>query len=210
MSLDPNHLPSPAPTPSEALVLPGAPTPAPPAAPAAPDQEAIRTAVENQLLQLAQDLYEMEISAGYVRENREDAVLGYLENINKAFVNLSQLSSQMTDSVPRQIVEHVDRHKNPHTYTKQAITRATGENQYALGRVLGLESFRRQLHEAVSENFPEVPLPERRHQPIKPPQETNGGGEEGSDSAQNVPNGGGAGETGAPDGPAAVNGQHQP
>lgn len=33
----------------------------------------------------------------------------------------------------------MDRYKNPHQYTKTALSRATGENQYALGRVLGLE-----------------------------------------------------------------------
>lgn len=76
---------------------------------------------------------------------------------------------------------NVDRYKNPHTYTKTTLSRATGENQYALGRVLGLEvglsyavlrikltlqSFRRQLEGAVGEAFPGVPLPERRHQPL--------------------------------------------
>lgn len=75
MSLDHHHLPSPAPTPAAAppnsaagLAMAGAP----------PDQVAIRTAVENQLLQLSQDLYEMEVSAGHVKENRETAVADYL------------------------------------------------------------------------------------------------------------------------------------
>lgn len=36
-------------------------------------------------------------------------------------------------------LRNVDKYKNPHQYTKTAISRATGENQYALGRVLGLE-----------------------------------------------------------------------
>ncbi|KAL0245493.1 hypothetical protein I308_104625 [Cryptococcus tetragattii IND107] len=164
MSLDHHHLPSPAPTPAAAPPNPAA---GPAVAGAPPDQVAIRTAVENQLLQLSQDLYEMEISAGHVKENRETAVADYLENINKAFINLSNLASQMTDSVPHQIIENVDRYKNPHVYTRQTITRATGENQYALGRVLGLESFRCQLNDAISSNFPEIPLPERRHQPVK-------------------------------------------
>ncbi|KIR26407.1 hypothetical protein I309_04748 [Cryptococcus deuterogattii LA55] len=168
MSLDHHHLPSPAPTPAAAPPNAAA---GPAMAGAPPDQVAIRTAVENQLLQLSQDLYEMEISAGHVKENRGTAVADYLENINKAFINLSNLAGQMTDSVPHQIIENVDRYKNPHVYTRQTITRATGENQYALGRVLGLESFRRQLNDAISSNFPEIPLPERRHQPIKSPQE---------------------------------------
>ncbi|OXC68224.1 hypothetical protein AYX13_03174 [Cryptococcus neoformans] len=177
MSLDHQHLPSPAPTPSAA---PSNPAAGPAMTGAPPDQAAIRTAVENQLLQLSQDLYEMEISAGHVKENRETAVADYLKNINKAFINLSNLAAQMTDSVPHQIVENVDRYKNPHVYTRQTITRATGENQYALGRVLGLESFRRQLHDAISSDFPEIPLPERRHQPIKTSQEEDAPREEGS------------------------------
>ena len=37
------------------------------------------------------------------------------------------------------MVESVDQYRNPHSYTKNALSRATGENQYALGRVLGLE-----------------------------------------------------------------------
>lgn len=75
MSLDHHHLPSPAPTPAAA---PPNPTAGPAVAGAPPDQVAIRTAVENQLLQLSQDLYEMEISAGHVKENRETAVADYL------------------------------------------------------------------------------------------------------------------------------------
>lgn len=75
MSLDHHHLPSPAPTPAAAPPNPAA---GPAVAGAPPDQVAIRTAVENQLLQLSQDLYEMEISAGHVKENRETAVADYL------------------------------------------------------------------------------------------------------------------------------------
>lgn len=84
MSLDHHHLPSPAPTPAAAPPnpTPAAAPPNPAAGPAVagapPDQVAIRTAVENQLLQLSQDLYEMEISAGHVKENRETAVADYL------------------------------------------------------------------------------------------------------------------------------------
>lgn len=72
-------------------------------------------------------------------------------------------------------------HRNPHGYTKNALSIATGENQYSLGRVLGLEvslllwigyhflsgmqSFRRELHDTLGREFPTVPLPERQHQP---------------------------------------------
>ena len=48
-------------------------------------------------------------------------------------------STVLGDSVPRQVVENVDGYRNPHMYTKNALSRATGENQYALGRILGLE-----------------------------------------------------------------------
>lgn len=75
MSLDHHHLPSPAPTPAAAPPNAAA---GPAMAGAPPDQVAIRTAVENQLLQLSQDLYEMEISAGHVKENRGTAVADYL------------------------------------------------------------------------------------------------------------------------------------
>lgn len=75
MSLDHQHLPSPAPTPSAA---PPNPAVGPAMTGAPPDQAAIRAAVENQLLQLSQDLYEMEISAGHVKENRETAVADYM------------------------------------------------------------------------------------------------------------------------------------
>jgi hypothetical protein len=43
------------------------------------------------------------------------------------------------DSVPLNVVESVDGYKNPHLYTKGTLFRASAENQYALGRVLGLE-----------------------------------------------------------------------
>ncbi|WVN87670.1 uncharacterized protein L203_102856 [Cryptococcus depauperatus CBS 7841] len=157
MSIDNKHLPSPASTPSAALGGSAPPT-------ASSNPAAVRAIVESQLLRLAQDLYEMEISAGNVRENREGAVPNYLENINEAFLKLSKLSSQLQDTVPKAVVEQVDRYKNPHIYTRQTLTRATGENQHALGRVIGLETFRRKLHEAIHDNFPEIPLPDRRHQ----------------------------------------------
>ena len=43
------------------------------------------------------------------------------------------------DRVPRKVVEDVDGYRNPHAFTKTTLQRATGENQYALGRILGLE-----------------------------------------------------------------------
>ncbi|KAK4685980.1 mediator of RNA polymerase II transcription subunit 10, partial [Tremellales sp. Uapishka_1] len=129
------------------------------------DPTQVRGELEALLLQLSQDLYEMEICAGAVENDREGAVAEYLLKINQAFIQLSALSPQITDSVPRNVVENIDRYKNPHMYTKTALSRATGENQYALGRVLGLESFRRQLHDSLSQEFPTIPLPQRRHQP---------------------------------------------
>jgi mediator of RNA polymerase II transcription subunit 10 len=78
---------------------------------------------------------------------------------------------------------YIDNYRNPHMYTRSAISRATGENQYALGRALGLEvchsqlcfwyrahqqSFRRQLEDSIGSEFPSIPLPPRRHQPILP------------------------------------------
>ncbi|WVQ99660.1 hypothetical protein IAU59_006799 [Kwoniella sp. CBS 9459] len=179
MSLGPPQLPSPAAT-------PGTTTGPQAAADNAPmDQATLRTELESQLLRLSQDLYELEICAGDVGTGMEDAVPNYLMKINQGFVNLSQLSSQMTDSVPHQVLEHIDRFKNPHLYTKTVITRATGENQYALGRVLGLESFRRQLHDALEEDFPEIPLSERRHQPVTIKEETSN--ENGNESTTSGP-----------------------
>ncbi|TXT07192.1 hypothetical protein VHUM_03362 [Vanrija humicola] len=153
-------LPSPAPSP-----YPGAPT----------DPARLRAELETQLLRLSQDLYEMEVCAGEVSKDMENAVPDYLAKVNKAFINLQAMSGQLTDSVPRTIVDHVDRYKNPHQYTKTALSRATGENQYALGRVLGLESFRRQLSDAVGDAFPGITLPDRRHQPLPSTDLANGG-----------------------------------
>ncbi|WOO80636.1 Mediator of RNA polymerase II transcription subunit 10 [Vanrija pseudolonga] len=138
------------------------------------DQARLRAEIESQLLRLSQDLYEMEVCAGDVSQNMENAVPELLEKVNKGFINLQSMSAQLTDSVPRTIVDHVDRYKNPHQYTKTALSRATGENQYALGRVLGLESFRRQLSDAVTDAFPGIPLPERRHQPLPSSDLANG------------------------------------
>ncbi|KAK8864650.1 hypothetical protein IAR55_001900 [Kwoniella newhampshirensis] len=189
MSLATHHLPSPAATPSSLPVDHPPPQDHDPSSTlpnpddshnhesSQNDQAALRAELESQLLRLAQDLYEVEICAGDVGTGMEDAVPNYLMKINKAFVELSSLSAQMTDSVPHQIIDSVDRFKNPHYYTKQTITRATGENQFALGRVLGLESFRRQLHSALQDEFPQIPLPERRHYPAhsQPLQSSDGG-----------------------------------
>jgi mediator of RNA polymerase II transcription subunit 10 len=91
-------------------------------------------------------------------------------------------------------------------YTRSAISRATGENQYALGRALGLEvcrtqlcvwnqpnqqSFRRQLEDSIGFEFPTIPLPPRRHQPILPngtsdETEVNGTRENGSMSSGEI------------------------
>lgn len=42
------------------------------------DQGTVRNEVENQLLKLAQDLYEMEVCAGEVNQGMEDKVPEYL------------------------------------------------------------------------------------------------------------------------------------
>ena len=72
--------------------------------------------------------------------------------ISETFARLEEMSRRLSDTVPKQVVEYVyvcvrvdaedrriDRYQNPHVYTKATLSRALGENQYALGRVLGLE-----------------------------------------------------------------------
>ncbi|KAL7421990.1 hypothetical protein Q5752_003762 [Cryptotrichosporon argae] len=167
------HLPSPAPSPfpldAADLLAPGI---APVASSSAtPSDEAavaaVRADVEARLLSLAQDLYEMEVCAGEVSVGMEDAVPNYLSKIATGLASLAEVSGKITETVPWQVVENIDRYKNPHQYTKSTLSRATGENQYALGRVLGLESFRRQLVDSLSSAFPALDLPEREHQPIR-------------------------------------------
>jgi mediator of RNA polymerase II transcription subunit 10 len=68
MSLDP-HLPSPAPTPDHAQ---------PAATDGETEQAGLRAEVEQQLLRLSQDLYEMEICAGDVGQGMEGAVPAYM------------------------------------------------------------------------------------------------------------------------------------
>ncbi|ORY26144.1 hypothetical protein BCR39DRAFT_470655 [Naematelia encephala] len=163
MSLVPPHLPSPAATPDEHLA-----TQAAVSVDSEQRQAQIRAEVEAQLLRLSQDLYEMEICAGEVGMGMEERVPRYMMEVSEALVRLEELSGRMEDSVPKQILEYnraVDQHRNPHVYTKSTLTRAAGENQYALGRMLGLENFRRQLQSALAEEFPSVDLPDRRHVP---------------------------------------------
>lgn len=69
MSLNP-HFPSPAPTPDENNQARPADMDA--------EQAALRAEVEQHLLRLSQDLYEMEICAGDVSQGMEEAVPGYL------------------------------------------------------------------------------------------------------------------------------------
>ncbi|WVW84219.1 hypothetical protein I302_106249 [Kwoniella bestiolae CBS 10118] len=173
MSLGPPQLPSPAPTPGSGILPQHTTTDVGPS-----DQAALRAELESQLLKLSQDLYELEICAGDVGQGMEDAVPNYLMKVNQGFINLERIAGQLGESVPHQVVDHIDRYKNPHQFTKNTLTRAVGENQYALGRVLGLESFRRQLYDSLKEELPEVPLPDRKHQPISPPktdEDTNNG-----------------------------------
>ncbi|WWC89080.1 uncharacterized protein L201_003998 [Kwoniella dendrophila CBS 6074] len=181
MSLNqPQGLPSPAPTPGSGLGVPQTVTNDP------PDQAGLRAELESQLSKLTQDLYELEICAGDVGQGMEDAVPNYLMKVNQGFINLEKIAGQLGDSVPHQVVDHIDRYKNPHVFTKNTLTRAVGENQYALGRVLGLESFRRQLHDALKDDFPEVPLPERKHQPILPTESANDEASNGNVESQQI------------------------
>lgn len=73
MSLVRPHLPSPAPTPDEMQTSPAALE-----QPAEVNQTRLRADLEAQLLRLSQDLYEMEICAGEVGANMEEAVPNYL------------------------------------------------------------------------------------------------------------------------------------
>ncbi|BEI86618.1 hypothetical protein CcaverHIS002_0609050 [Cutaneotrichosporon cavernicola] len=163
------HLPSPAPTP-----FPGAP----------PEDPHIRATLEKELQRLAQDLYEMEVCAGEVVAGMEGQVAERMEKVNRALIELTRLAPQVNDSVPKQIIENIDKAKNPHQYTKTSLSRATGENQYALGRLLGLESFRRQLETSLSDAFPDLPLPERLHKPLGV---ENGDGEESEANGDSKP-----------------------
>lgn len=79
---------------------------------------------------------------------RKEENTNHRQKINTHFVALNDLSRQMQpppetgisgDSVPRNVAENVDGYRNPHSYTKNTLSRAVGENQYALGRILGLE-----------------------------------------------------------------------
>jgi mediator of RNA polymerase II transcription subunit 10 len=74
--------------------------------------------VEQVLLTLAQDLFEMEVCAGDVGKDRENAVPEYLyvsmpkradarAKINQHFVRLAELAKQMPDAVPISILEYV-------------------------------------------------------------------------------------------------------
>ena len=74
MSFISPHLPSPAPTPDELQHSPAAIFPSQ----AEIEQARLRSEVETQLLRLSQDLYEMEICAGEVGVNMEEAVPNYL------------------------------------------------------------------------------------------------------------------------------------
>ncbi|ORX35650.1 hypothetical protein BD324DRAFT_66596 [Kockovaella imperatae] len=166
MSLNQPHLPSPAATPD-------GPLPSNTTAQPEQSQYDLCQSIETKLLNLTQDLYELEICAGEVVEGQQQRIPDFLKRINESFVELEGMSKSLTESVPRQVIENVDTYHNPHMYTKNSLSRATGENQYALGRVLGLESFRRQLYDALATDFPTIPLPERRHQP-SPPEPVNG------------------------------------
>ena len=87
--------------------------------------------------------------------------------INEGLIHLESISRRMTDTVPLKVVEwvsfsappksrlqsvprpahlggsltprRIDDMLNPHAITKSILNRAAGENQYALGRVLGIE-----------------------------------------------------------------------
>lgn len=107
------------------------------------------------------------------------------------------------DRVPRKVIEDVDGYRNPHAFTKTTLQRATGENQYALGRILGLEvrrvvvladsslrrtdeqSFRRQLESGLKEQMPHVPLPARTHRPVHPVKAELAVAREGAHGVQN-------------------------
>ncbi|WWD03272.1 hypothetical protein V865_001323 [Kwoniella europaea PYCC6329] len=106
MSLAPRQLPSPAPTPGSSML------PQPSTSDAEPiDQASLRAELEVQLLKLSQDLYELEICAGDVGQGMEDAVPNYLMKVNQGFINLERIAGQLGESVPHQIVEHIDRYK---------------------------------------------------------------------------------------------------
>jgi mediator of RNA polymerase II transcription subunit 10 len=70
MSILNPHFPSPAPTPDQNAQIQQVDSDA--------EQAAIRAEVEQHLLRLSQDLYEMEICAGDVGQGMEGAVPGYM------------------------------------------------------------------------------------------------------------------------------------
>lgn len=58
-------------------------------------------------------------------------------------IRIISLDSYYPPTIPHlpglALLRSIDAYRNPHVYTKSTLTRAAGENQYALGRMLGLE-----------------------------------------------------------------------
>ena len=97
MSLAAPHLPSPAATPDTPQN--GLPPPA------EVSQHDLLLTIEQKLLNLSQDLYELEICAGDVVEGQQQRIPDFLKRINEGLVELEAMSKGLTETVPRQVIE---------------------------------------------------------------------------------------------------------
>jgi len=87
---------------------------------------------------------------------RVNEVVGYL-------AGLDDMASHLTTRVPVQVLTDIDNGRNPMHLTKDRLERTATENQFMNAKIKAIESYRKQLDEALVRAFPDlaevIPIP---------------------------------------------------
>ncbi|KZT20623.1 hypothetical protein NEOLEDRAFT_1151199 [Neolentinus lepideus HHB14362 ss-1] len=80
---------------------------------------------------------------------RVNEVINHLSNID-------DMAQQCRTMIPMQLLMDIDNSKNPMQLTRDRLERAATENQFMNAKITAVDGYRKQLVEALSQNFPDL------------------------------------------------------
>ncbi|TFK56279.1 hypothetical protein OE88DRAFT_1652954 [Heliocybe sulcata] len=69
---------------------------------------------------------------------------------------IDEMAQHCTTMIPMQLLMDIDNSRNPMQLTRDRLERAATENQFMNAKINAIDSYRKHLEEALSQNFPDL------------------------------------------------------
>ncbi|PSS18611.1 hypothetical protein M430DRAFT_121260 [Amorphotheca resinae ATCC 22711] len=128
----------------------------------APVGQADQTAVENQLKDVIQDLYQIMVQvSAYDLAGRptRDVLEANIKQLHKSLQRVHATASSPTaalPSIPPELIQYVDNGRNPDIYTREFVELARRGNQLMKGKMTAFADFRDVLAGEMGKALPEL------------------------------------------------------